>query len=351
MLHAEANGPLRYYVHDPMFEGRSDVVHPTTLRDVQALIEHHNPFAAYLRQLGAEEHEHHMLELSWKPAAQQSAELASIVYKPDFCAPTERTLCVYRSSDQFYDAHPDLQPQGHDGYFIPMQHPLGDAMQYPLLFWGAHKDGGYCRQSEYELANHERDMGNEHHHKISLLEHARYHVLAPERSVDGTMDPHYMLSTQGGHVLPFNRFQLSDRLAGEWLINSFVKQEDERLKFHRSNTDLLTPRATTELGPILLGYTRTRGRPHHNDEGACKNCALKGLTVRLHVRGPKGSTLPARVRTTHNPHYRNLVRCPVTTPNGARMARLVACGVAAGRIHMGAMLTGPNDPTHGNLGG
>ena len=30
MLHAEADGPLRYYVHDPMFEGRSDVVHPTT---------------------------------------------------------------------------------------------------------------------------------------------------------------------------------------------------------------------------------------------------------------------------------------------------------------------------------
>ena len=243
MLHAEADGPLRYYVHDPMFEGRSDVVHPTTLESVQTLIENHNPFASYLRQLGSEEHEHHMLQLSWKPAAQQSAELASIVYKADFCAPAERNLCVYRSSNQFYDAHPDLQPQGHDGYFIPMQHPLGDAMQYPLLFWGAHKDGGYCRHSEYELETHERNMGNQHHHKVSLLEHARYHVLAPERAADGSMDREFMLQTQGGHVLPFNRFQLSDRLAGEWLINSFVKQEDERLTFHRAHADMLTGQA------------------------------------------------------------------------------------------------------------
>ena len=125
-------------------------------------------------------HENHMLLLDWQPSCQQSSELASIVYKSDFVQPSERTLCVYRTSDQFYNAHLDLRPLGHSGYFLPMHHPLADAMQYPLLFWGGHKDSGYCRASEIEHAKREQASGRSGH-IVSMLEHTRYRLLAPEQ--------------------------------------------------------------------------------------------------------------------------------------------------------------------------
>ena len=284
ILHAQAEGPLRYYVHDPVFEGRSSVIEPSTLQTVQALVELHNPFATYLRQLGLDEHEHHVLELSWKPSDQQSSELASVVYKPDFTTPSERSLCVYRTSNQFHDALPDMQPLGHNGYSLGMHSPVADAMQYVLLFWGAHKDAGYCWQTEQNMADRAKREGHQNHHKISHLEHTRYRMLAPERTTDGLLDQAFMLSTQAGHVLPFNRFQVSDRLAGEWLINSFMKLEDERLMYQRKHSNVLMGRAPG------VGDSHTAKHLHHSLHGSPAHMKLK-VADGLHIVHKMGKPL------------------------------------------------------------
>lgn len=143
IMHAEAHAPLRYYVHDPQYEHDAGFLDTSATSILGNLIRSTNPFAQALQQLGSNPaFEQCTLQVEWNAEAAQASEMASIVYKPTWETPTQRLLVIYRTSDQFEHIFPDLNGNNNDGYFMPMDHPLAEALQYPLLYWGGHKDVG-----------------------------------------------------------------------------------------------------------------------------------------------------------------------------------------------------------------
>lgn len=271
ILHAGADAPLRYYVHDPEFDIRSN--RPEVLAELQNLVETNNPLGAALRQLGAEEHENHVLALQWNSNAQNASELGSVVFKSDFGPANSRSIMFYRNSGQFAMAFPHLQRQIDNGYFVEMQNPLTEVLLYPLLFWGGMRDS--CSQVVFDnnRNDHEDDSGELKSTKMTVNKIVRFRTVAPERNALGELDLNFCLLTQWAHknnktiLLPFNRFQLSSRLAGEWLISSFLRIEDARLAWQRRNQNLLTGAnnsSNNDIGVHL--HSSLHGSPAHMAE-------------------------------------------------------------------------------------
>lgn len=237
ILHAEAYGPLRYYVHDPLYDHTNGALDAHTTLQLGQLIMSTNPFAIALREFGTNPNYHdHVLQVEWNQHAAQTSEMASIIYKPTWETPTKRMLVIYKSSAQFHTMFPDAVANNHDGYFVPMDHPLAEALQYPLFYWGGQKDVGWCPEMYKNRAT-----------RVTLNQYVRHRALVPERLPDGTIDSSFLVTVDPQanppRRLPMNRFQLAGRLNCEWLINMFTRVEDSRLMWQRQHQNLLTGRA------------------------------------------------------------------------------------------------------------
>lgn len=237
ILHAEAYGPLRYYVHDPLYDHVNGALDAPTVLHLGQLITSTNPFALALREFGANPSYHDcVLQVEWNQHAAQTSEMASIVHKPTWETPTKRMLVVYRSSAQFHAMFPDATGNNHNGYFVPMDHPLAEALQYPLFYWGGHKDVGWCPEMYKNKST-----------RVTLNQYVRHRAMVPERTSTGAIDRSFLVTVDAQanppRRLPLNRFQLAGRLNCEWLINMFTRVEDSRLMWQRQHQSLLTGRA------------------------------------------------------------------------------------------------------------